>query len=90
MRSGMMVASIGRSSRTPRISIRRVPSPSIWAPQSTSTSPSAVMSGSIATLSSTVTPSASVAAIMSWAVAPTETTSKRYSMPLSFTSRPTM
>ena len=48
------------------------------------------MSGSIATLSSTVVPSASVAAIMSWAVAPTDTTSNLISEPWSRTSLPTM
>ena len=90
MRSGMIVVSIGSSSRTPSITRRRVPSPEIRAPQRLSTSPSTVMSGSRATLSSTVRPVARTAAIMSCAVAPTETTSKLKLAPLSRTSRPTM
>ena len=60
------------------------------APHWTRISPSTVMSGSSATFSSTVVPSARVAAIMSCAVAPTETTSKPKRAPLSFTSLPRM
>ena len=90
MRSGMIVVSIGRSAFTPWIVSRREPSPSMRAPHATSTSPSTVTSGSNATFSSTVVPCASTAAIMSCAVAPTETTSKLKFAPLSFTSRPTI
>jgi hypothetical protein len=60
------------------------------APQATSTSPSTVMSGSIATLSRTVVPCAVTAAIISWAVAPTETMSNVKCVPWSLTFLPTM
>ena len=68
MRSGITVCSTPCSAFTPSITIRRVPAPLIFAPIALRKSARSSTSGSAAADSITVTPSASVAAIITLSV----------------------
>ena len=76
MRSGMGVKRAPCSAGTPSTVSRLCPMPEIFAPMRRSSRARSAISGSLAALSMTVTPLASVAAISRFSVAPTEGTSR--------------
>ena len=85
--SGIVVTSTGFKESTPCIFNMLVPTPSIWAPISLSTSHTWTICGSIAALVIRVVPSARTAAITIFAVAPTDGISKWIRAPFSFFAR---
>ena len=86
MRSGMMLWVVPWSDSTPWILMVSVPAPRISAPILLSSEATSTTSGSLATFSSTVLPSALLAAIIRLIVAPTETISKNILAPFSFSA----
>ncbi len=76
MRSGMTSWASGRSPSTPSIRISWLPAPSMRAPMAVSAAARSATSGSRAQLPSTVRPSASAAAIITFSVPVTVSLSK--------------
>ncbi len=88
MRSGMIEWRAPCSEATPSITSRSVPMPVMRAPIATRQSARSEISGSRATLASTVWPSARLAAMSRFSVAPTEANGRTITAPrsLPFTS----